>query len=508
MQGYKGAGLAVVLGMMTSFLGGTMFDDQKRDPRHRPPDPDTTGHFFQAHDIASSPTSKRSARPSARTAPVSAPRRRRLASSGCTRRATSRTPRRRPTTARVCRWSSSPWTTWSGSPSSWASNTTSSERQNRQGNDGADAAEHEEYDGRGTVPHVEWERASISRSRAYEAARHAAGQGPRRGTAIVDADGHGTTTHGLKNLRGYVTDFTSGGSTRSRTSRGRRAEGGAIIDADNARARRGGVRACARRSRWPRSTRFGSAFVRDQQPLRPFRLLGQHGRPPQHGRLRDHQRLGRHRAVWRQESLIGNNPPSWAIPTKVVDPAKKLPAADYRAGLPGHGAQRRGRQPPGHLSSAGRASAGGLGARRGRRPDERPARRGVGGTLTAVARLQGHRHGGRPVDDHVVPRRPPCQTTNAPTGPDGRSHRRPATGSGVRHRTVHGPRTLLRAGARESRSDSGVANEGGRRPRLRPWRHRKCEGQNSFSGGIPLEQFTLDDLAWVAEHLGIEYNIV
>ena len=26
--------------------------------------------------------------------------------------------------------------------------------------------------------------------------------------------------------------------------------------------------------------------------------------------------------------------------------------------------------------------------------------------------------------------------------------------------------------------------------------------------GIPLEQFTLDDLAWVAEHLGVEYNLV
>ncbi|HZO31885.1 MAG TPA: Ldh family oxidoreductase, partial [Chloroflexota bacterium] len=25
--------------------------------------------------------------------------------------------------------------------------------------------------------------------------------------------------------------------------------------------------------------------------------------------------------------------------------------------------------------------------------------------------------------------------------------------------------------------------------------------------GIPLEQFTLDDLAWVAEHVGIEYDL-
>ena len=28
------------------------------------------------------------------------------------------------------------------------------------------------------------------------------------------------------------------------------------------------------------------------------------------------------------------------------------------------------------------------------------------------------------------------------------------------------------------------------------------------SEGVPLEQFTLDDLAWIAELLGVEYNIV
>ena len=38
-------------GMMTSFLGGTMFDDQKRDPQTGRPIPGTTGHMFQAFDI-------------------------------------------------------------------------------------------------------------------------------------------------------------------------------------------------------------------------------------------------------------------------------------------------------------------------------------------------------------------------------------------------------------------------------------------------------------------------
>ena len=37
--------------MMTSFLGGTMFDDQKRGSANGRPISGTTGHFFQAHDI-------------------------------------------------------------------------------------------------------------------------------------------------------------------------------------------------------------------------------------------------------------------------------------------------------------------------------------------------------------------------------------------------------------------------------------------------------------------------
>jgi LDH2 family malate/lactate/ureidoglycolate dehydrogenase len=37
--------------MMTSFLGGSMFDDQKVDPATGRGRSGTTGHFFQAHDV-------------------------------------------------------------------------------------------------------------------------------------------------------------------------------------------------------------------------------------------------------------------------------------------------------------------------------------------------------------------------------------------------------------------------------------------------------------------------
>jgi L-2-hydroxycarboxylate dehydrogenase (NAD+) len=51
MAGYKGVGLAVVLGMMTSFLAGSIFDDQKRDPVTKAMIPKTTGHMFQAYNV-------------------------------------------------------------------------------------------------------------------------------------------------------------------------------------------------------------------------------------------------------------------------------------------------------------------------------------------------------------------------------------------------------------------------------------------------------------------------
>ena len=30
-----------------------------------------------------------------------------------------------------------------------------------------------------------------------------------------------------------------------------------------------------------------------------------------------------------KEAIVGNNPPSWAVPSKVSDPSKKGPASDY-----------------------------------------------------------------------------------------------------------------------------------------------------------------------------------
>ena len=57
---------------------------------------------------------------------------------------------------------------------------------------------------------VPWERLVDFAARAYEAAGVPPDQAQDAAEAIVDADGHGTTTHGLKNLRMYITNLKEG----------------------------------------------------------------------------------------------------------------------------------------------------------------------------------------------------------------------------------------------------------------------------------------------------------
>ena len=57
---------------------------------------------------------------------------------------------------------------------------------------------------------VPWDRLVDFAARAYEACGMPPDQAHDAAEAIVDADGHGTTTHGLKNLRMYVTSIKEG----------------------------------------------------------------------------------------------------------------------------------------------------------------------------------------------------------------------------------------------------------------------------------------------------------
>src|SRR3954463_7686848 len=57
---------------------------------------------------------------------------------------------------------------------------------------------------------VPWEKLVDFAARAYEACGMSPEHAHDAAEAIVDADGHGTTTHGLKNLRMYVTAIKEG----------------------------------------------------------------------------------------------------------------------------------------------------------------------------------------------------------------------------------------------------------------------------------------------------------
>src|SRR3954451_22856544 len=57
---------------------------------------------------------------------------------------------------------------------------------------------------------VQWERLVAFAQSAFEAAGVPSDQAHDAAEAIVDADGHGTTTHGLKNLRMYITNIKEG----------------------------------------------------------------------------------------------------------------------------------------------------------------------------------------------------------------------------------------------------------------------------------------------------------
>src|SRR5215212_5828995 len=102
---------------------------------------------------------------------------------------------------------------------------------------------------------VPWERLVDFAARAYEPAGVPPDQAQDAAEAIVDADGHGTTTHGLKNLRMYVTNLKEGRPTRSRTSS--RSAARATRPSSRPTARSGTWRrtmASVRRSSWQNSS--------------------------------------------------------------------------------------------------------------------------------------------------------------------------------------------------------------------------------------------------------------
>ena len=204
-----------------------------------------------------------------------------------------------------------------------------------------------------TIP---WERLVNFAQRAYEAAGVPSEQAYDAAEALVDADGHGTTTHGLKNLRMYITNLKEG---RANPTPNIKQVGGGkaavVLSADGALGHVAAYHGVRKAIELAREYGVGNVIVRDSNhyghsgfwssvPVR-HNMIGfafTNARPT-HGGL---GRQGDHR---RQQPAVMGDPVEGGRPEQ-----RRRPSGEARPGVPGHGAERRGRQPARHLPAARR----------------------------------------------------------------------------------------------------------------------------------------------------------
>jgi len=166
-------------------------------------------------------------------------------------------------------------------------------------------------------------------TRAYVATGMDETSARKAAEAIVDADLHGTVTHGLKNLRNYVSGLLDG---RINPRPQIREVGGPpaarVLDADNAQGHVGGHAGMERAIELARQYGVGTVFVRHSN---------HYGASGYWARLAlRHNMIGfafttatASIAPWgAKEALVGNNPPAWALPSRVVPPDGDLPPAE------------------------------------------------------------------------------------------------------------------------------------------------------------------------------------
>lgn len=151
----------------------------------------------------------------------------------------------------------------------------------------------------------------------------------KAGEALVDADLHGTVTHGLKNLRGYISGLLDG---RINPRPNMRELGGPkaarVISADNGLGHVAGHVGMERAIELAREFGVGTVFVRDSNH---YGASGYWARLP----LR-HNMIGfafttasPSVAPWGgKRGQVGNNPPAWAVPSRVVTDDNHLSAAE------------------------------------------------------------------------------------------------------------------------------------------------------------------------------------
>ncbi|MCC6179546.1 MAG: Ldh family oxidoreductase [Chloroflexi bacterium] len=358
---------------------------------------------------------------------------------------------------------------------------------------------------------VPWDKCVDFAARAYEACGLPPDQARDAAVSIVDADGHGTTTHGLKNLKQYIVALKEG-RTNPRPNI-RQVSGGkavAVLSGDNAQGHVAAFAGMRKAIELAKEYGTGTVMVRDSnhyghsafwamQPIR-HNMVG----------FSFTNALSTMAAWGGKEALVGNNPPSWAVPSRVADESNPLPIGDLD---------------PVFLDMALSVVAGNrldIYARRGEpiplgwaldsdgNPTTDARARANGGTFAPIADYKGS---GLAVMLSLI-----CSFLSGGLFDDQRwsdEAKTVAMSGTCSHwfqafdvkqftdleaftRNVRETRERIRA----TPPKAGVAQV------FAPGDIENDKARRFHKEGIPLEQFTLDDLAWVAEHVGVQYDLV
>src|SRR6266568_1014879 len=176
---------------------------------------------------------------------------------------------------------------------------------------------------------VGWQDAVEFAAEAFASTGVPAADARKAAEALVDADLHGTVTHGLKNLRNYVAGLLDGRiNPRPNMHDVGGAKAARVVSADNGLGHVAGHVGMERAIELAREYGVGTVFVRDSNH---YGASGYWARLP----LR-HNMIGfsfttatARVAPWGgKQGLVGNNPPAWAVPSRVVAPDSDLSAAE------------------------------------------------------------------------------------------------------------------------------------------------------------------------------------
>jgi L-2-hydroxycarboxylate dehydrogenase (NAD+) len=351
---------------------------------------------------------------------------------------------------------------------------------------------------------VSWDAAVDFAKQAFVATGVPDDQAQAAAEALVDADLHGTVTHGLKNLRNYVSALLDGRINPRPEFRD--VGGGAaarVISADNALGHVAGNVGMQRAISLAREYGAGTVFVRESN---------HYGASGYWARLALRENMVGFAfttavasiAPWGgRKAIVGNNPPAWAIPTRLVSPDNPLSAGDTAD--------------PVFLDIALSVVAGNrldIYRRRGEplplgwaldkdgEPTTDAAARTNGGSFAPITEYKGSGMAialamincflaGTVFDDQR-------------TRPDGSqifgtcSHWFAAYDIA---QFVDPAEFVAQVSATRDRVRSTTPRAGFERV-FAPGDIENEKAKHHHTDGIPLEQFTLDDLAWIAEHTG------